>query len=64
MPSRLETLAAKKAFAFGPKERLALTDHFLADGIKDQAFVLEFLPNCMANAKVRKKTLGFTRPKL
>ncbi|CAK9081206.1 unnamed protein product [Durusdinium trenchii] len=37
--------------ALKARERLALTDHFLADGIQDQAFVLEFLPNCMANAK-------------
>ncbi|CAJ1355387.1 unnamed protein product, partial [Effrenium voratum] len=43
--------------ALKARERLALTDHFLADGIKEQAFVLEFLPNCMANAKAN-STVG------
>ena len=28
-----------------------LTEHFLADGIDQQAFVLEFLPMCVANAR-------------
>lgn len=37
--------------ALGERERSSLTDHFLADGIKEQAFNLEFLPNCVANAK-------------
>eukprot|EP00930_Biecheleria_cincta_P035260 TRINITY_DN24259_c0_g1_i1.p1 TRINITY_DN24259_c0_g1~~TRINITY_DN24259_c0_g1_i1.p1 ORF type:complete len:337 (+),score=55.38 TRINITY_DN24259_c0_g1_i1:187-1197(+) len=31
--------------------RQVLVKHFLADGITEQAFVLEFLPACMANAK-------------
>jgi len=43
--------------ALKARERMALTDHFLADGIQDQAFVLEFLPNCMANAKAN-STVG------
>ena len=28
-----------------------LTEHFLTDGIDQQAFVLEFLPMCVANAR-------------
>lgn len=43
--------------ALKARERVALTDHFLADGIQEQAFVLEFLPNCMANAKAN-STVG------
>ncbi|CAJ1421769.1 unnamed protein product [Effrenium voratum] len=35
----------------GLRERRSLTDHFLADGIQEQAFVLEFLPNCVASAQ-------------
>lgn len=35
----------------GKRERTSLTDHFLADGVEELAFVLEFLPNCVANAK-------------
>lgn len=43
--------------ALKARERMALMDHFLADGIQEQAFVLEFLPNCMANAKAN-STVG------
>eukprot|EP00930_Biecheleria_cincta_P083080 TRINITY_DN7270_c0_g2_i6.p1 TRINITY_DN7270_c0_g2~~TRINITY_DN7270_c0_g2_i6.p1 ORF type:complete len:1024 (+),score=174.73 TRINITY_DN7270_c0_g2_i6:679-3750(+) len=31
--------------------RQVLMDHFLADGLQDQAYLLEFLPDCMAQAK-------------
>ena len=37
--------------ALGTRERSSLTDHFLADGIEERAFNLEFLPNCVGNAK-------------
>jgi len=32
-----------------PKKQI-LIDHFLADGLHEQAFLLEFLPDCMAHA--------------
>jgi len=44
--------------ALKARERTALIDHFLADGIQEQAFMLEFLPNCVANAKAN-HTVGF-----
>ena len=31
------------------EEKMTLTDHFLADGIDEVAFVFEFLPDCVAN---------------
>lgn len=34
----------------GEAEKQTLTDHFLADGIDEVAFVFEFLPDCVANA--------------
>eukprot|EP00438_Fugacium_kawagutii_P004331 Skav220063 [mRNA] locus=scaffold1709:139383:161802:- [translate_table: standard] len=34
----------------GEAERQTLTDHFLADGIDEVAFVFDFLPDCVANA--------------
>lgn len=34
----------------GEAEKMTLTDHFLADGIDEVAFVFEFLPDCVANA--------------
>jgi len=37
--------------ALGDRERSVLVDHFLADGIEKRAFVLEFLPACVASAK-------------
>ena len=37
--------------SLGQFQKKVLTDHFLADGIETQAFVLEFLPMCFANAK-------------
>jgi len=37
--------------ALGARERTSLTDHFLADGIEEPAWVFEFLPNCVANAQ-------------
>ncbi|CAJ1357449.1 unnamed protein product, partial [Effrenium voratum] len=43
----------------GLRERRSLTDHFLADGIQEQAFVLEFLPNCVASAQAN-KLIGLT----
>jgi len=45
--------------ALKARERAALTDHFLADGIEEQAFILEFLPNCVANSKAN-NTVGLT----
>ena len=33
----------------GAEEQQTLTDHFLADGIDEVAFVFEFLPDCVAN---------------
>ncbi|CAE7748593.1 KCNH5, partial [Symbiodinium pilosum] len=44
--------------ALKARERAVLTEHFLADGIQEQAFMLEFLPNCVANAKAN-STVGF-----
>lgn len=41
----------------GAVERLALTQHFLADGLEETAFVFEFLPDCVANA-VRNQNIG------
>ena len=35
----------------GSFQKTTLTNHFLADGIETRAFVLEFLPTCVANAK-------------
>eukprot|EP00438_Fugacium_kawagutii_P003373 Skav228254 [mRNA] locus=scaffold3112:264241:268087:+ [translate_table: standard] len=35
----------------GTFQKTVLTNHFLADGIQTRAFLLEFLPNCVANAK-------------
>ena len=35
----------------GEMERKVLTEHFLADGLEMRAFVLEFLPACVANAR-------------
>jgi len=32
-----------------PEEKQTLTNHFLADGIDEVAFVFEFLPDCVAN---------------
>ena len=37
--------------SLGQFQKKVLIDHFLADGIETQAFVLEFLPMCVANAK-------------
>lgn len=34
----------------GEAEKQTLTDHFLADGIDEVAFVFEFLPDCVNNA--------------
>lgn len=34
----------------GEAEKQTLTNHFLADGIDEVAFVFEFLPDCVANA--------------
>ncbi|CAE7384136.1 unnamed protein product, partial [Symbiodinium pilosum] len=34
--------------ALGYRERNILTEHFLADGISDRAFIFEFLPACVA----------------
>eukprot|EP00931_Biecheleriopsis_adriatica_P036359 TRINITY_DN20949_c0_g1_i1.p1 TRINITY_DN20949_c0_g1~~TRINITY_DN20949_c0_g1_i1.p1 ORF type:complete len:1323 (-),score=258.84 TRINITY_DN20949_c0_g1_i1:57-3953(-) len=38
----------------GLRERHVLERHFLADGIEDQAFVFEFLPLCVGNARENK----------
>ena len=35
----------------GSFQKTTLTQHFLADGIETRAFVLEFLPMCVANAR-------------
>ncbi|CAJ1448056.1 unnamed protein product [Effrenium voratum] len=43
--------------SLGAVERLALTQHFLADGLEETAFVFEFLPDCVANA-VRNQNIG------
>lgn len=40
------------------KERMTLTDHFLADGIDEVAFVFDFLPDCVANAPWPKQREG------
>ena len=37
--------------ACSPTERSLLVDHFLMDGIRDRAFVLQFLPDCISNAR-------------
>ena len=55
--SRLQDASGYKDFAWilGRLRRLPegclLIHHFLADGIETRAFVLEFLPTCVANAK-------------
>ncbi|CAE7740577.1 eag [Symbiodinium sp. CCMP2456] len=36
------------------RARMRLMSHFLADGMSDRAFVLEFLPDCISNAKGNK----------
>ena len=46
-------------FGLGVREREILTDHFLADGIQEPGWVLEFLPNCVANAQAN-KVVGLT----
>ena len=38
----------------GVRERDLLMDHFLADGMEQRAFVLEFLPACVQNAQANK----------
>ena len=40
-------------------ERSLLVDHFLMDGIEDRAFVLQFLPDCISNARAN-PLLGLT----
>eukprot|EP00439_Symbiodinium_sp_Y106_P007475 s808_g1.t1 len=37
--------------ALGFRERSILTEHFLADGISDRAFIFEFLPACVNHAQ-------------
>lgn len=37
---------------------MTLTDHFLADGIEEVAFVFDFLPDCVANAPWPKQREG------
>mmetsp|Transcript_57274 Transcript_57274/g.133948 ORF Transcript_57274/g.133948 Transcript_57274/m.133948 type:complete len:1188 (+) Transcript_57274:58-3621(+) len=37
--------------SLGHRERNTLTDHFLADGIEDRAYVFEFLPACVERAQ-------------
>eukprot|EP00434_Breviolum_minutum_P012096 symbB.v1.2.010667.t1/scaffold700.1/size171416/8 len=41
------------------RERDLLLDHFLADGIEQRAYVLEFLPACVQNAQ-QNKTIGLS----
>ncbi|CAK9045200.1 Uncharacterized protein SCF082_LOCUS25562 [Durusdinium trenchii] len=43
----------------GIRERDLLMDHFLADGIDQRAFVLEFLPACVQNAQ-QNKVIGLS----
>ena len=44
---------------------MTLTDHFLADGIDEVAFVFEFLPDCVANvAGLQKFPRSFKAPLL
>ena len=54
--SRLQDASGYKALrgswdVLGSFQKDVLIHHFLADGIETRAFVLEFLPTCVANAK-------------
>lgn len=47
VPLRLSQIRPLKIDAWGIRERDLLMDHFLADGVDQRAFVLEFLPACV-----------------
>ncbi|CAJ1342360.1 unnamed protein product [Effrenium voratum] len=45
--------------AVGTREKTVLTQHLLADGIEERAFILEFLPALVSNAH-RNRVIGLT----
>ncbi|CAE7936522.1 eag [Symbiodinium sp. KB8] len=48
-------IALRKAWCTcSQRARMRLMSHFLADGMSDRAFVLEFLPDCISNARGNK----------